>query len=153
MSAWKNLTLTALGGFSIICASAHREGPCPWWEGKEGTAMQSRFAKVLLCVGLFLLSLLLLSALVEGPSQAFAPAPRAFVENTALWPGTLGNPELPGLSQEAQRTPKLFAAPQEPAGFQAPLLLPCRDANGRVLQGAGYLDSAFVIFRLEAAAG
>ena len=115
--------------------------------------MQSRFAKVLFCVGLFLLSVLLLSALVEGPSKSLSPAPRVFVENTALWPGTLAAHELPGFSQGAQRAPKLFAAPREPAGFQAPLLLPCRDANGRVLRGAGYLDGAFVIFRPEIAAG
>lgn len=115
--------------------------------------MQSRFAKILLCAGLFLLSLLLLSALVEGPPDPLAPAPRAFAGPTALWPGNSGPQEMTGFSQETQRLPKSFAALREPAGFQAPLLLPCRDANGRVLRSGGYLEGAFVIFQPEAAAG
>lgn len=121
--------------------------------GKEGTAMQNRFARVLLCVGLFLLSLLFLSALVEGPPDSAPPEPRAFVENTALWPNSLGLQDLLGFSHWPQRIQGSFAAPQEPLGFQAPRLLPCRDANGRVLRGAGYLECAFVLFHPETAAG
>lgn len=116
--------------------------------------MQSRFSKILLCVGLFLLSLLFLSALVEGPGQGAVPGPKAFVENTALWPGGPGPQDPLGFSLWSQRLQRPFAAiPREPGAFQAPRLLPCRDANGRVLRSASYLACAFVLFHPEAAAG
>jgi hypothetical protein len=75
------------------------------------------------------------------------------VENAALWPGSLGFRDLLGFSHWPQRAQKPHAAPAEPAEFEAPPLLPCRDANGRVLRTAGYVDCAFVIFDHEAAAG
>ena len=101
------------------------------------------------------MSLLFLSALVEGPAPALAASssPKVPVENAALWPNSLGFHDLLGFSHSSQRAQKPHAAPAEPAGFEAPVLLPCRDANGRVLRSAGYVDCAFVIFDPEAAAG
>ncbi|NLV58565.1 MAG: hypothetical protein GXY67_07315 [Clostridiales bacterium] len=115
--------------------------------------MQSRCAKFLLCVALVFLSLFLLSALIEGPASAAVPLPKTPVENAALWPVSLSVHDLFGFSPLSQRMQKPYATPAESPEFEAPGPLPCRDANGRVLRSAGYVDCAFVIFDPESAAG
>ncbi len=119
--------------------------------------MPSHFAKVLVCLGLALLSLTLLSALVEGPQDAAVgeqaaretpvqSADEEPVQDAVLWPQALGMPDGAGPNIAVSLACRGRALPMESPCLAIPAPAPARDANGRVVAAASYVRSVYVIF-------
>lgn len=117
--------------------------------------MRSWLGKTIVCLSVALLTLLLLSALVEGPQEAVAESPAA-----PPLTGVVFLPcDVPVPLQNQQAAPQLQPNRVEAAAVERDSLSLCAlipvgcDANGQVVRTPRYVDSAYLLFRQEAASG
>ena len=113
--------------------------------------MQSRLGKCLLYASVVLLSLFLLSALVEGPQQELSPL--------RMLEAMLLPRDVPLPRESGRQTPQEQAVLWEDnailphCGEPEHRALCCADANGRIIRTGRYESSVYQVFRQEVAGG